>query len=107
MPTLVALAAAALAQASAVDWLALPTVSYNSDDGLAGGAVLQAQWTGETKPYRASLGAQVLFTTRGIQSHYLRLDVPNLFGTGVRMWLDGEYHRELYAPYYGLGNFSS
>jgi outer membrane protein assembly factor BamA len=107
MPTLVALVAAAVVHAGSLDWLALPIVSYNSDDGLAGGGVLQAQWNGETKPYRASLSAQVLFTTRGIQSHYLRLDVPHLFGTGVRMWLDGEYHRELYAPYYGVGNFSS
>jgi outer membrane protein assembly factor BamA len=107
MPALVAVLAAAAVSTGGLDWLALPIASYNSDDGLAGGAVIQAQWTGDVKPYRASLAAQVLFTTRGIQSHYLRLDVPHLFGTGLRLWLDGEYHRELYAPYYGLGNFSS
>src|SRR6266849_4647323 len=76
------LAAFALAAAVAapVDWLALPIASYNSDDGLAGGVVVQAQWLGRVAPYKAALGAQVLFSTAGVQSHYLRLDVPRLFG---------------------------
>ena len=99
--------AVALAAASTVDWLALPIASYNSDDGLAGGAVVQAQWVGDVKPYRVALGAQVLFSTAGVQSHYLRLDVPRLFGSPVRMWLGAEFHRELSAPYYGLGNKTS
>ena len=103
------LAAFALAAAVAapVDWLALPIASYNSDDGLAGGMVVQAQWLGRVAPYKASLGAQVLFSTAGVQSHYLRLDVPRLFGTPLRLWVGAEYHRELNAPYYGLGNGSS
>src|ERR687886_2634659 len=104
---LAALALAAAVAAPVVDWLALPIASYNSDDGLAGGVVVQAQWLGRYPPYKASLGAQVLFTTAGLQSHYLRLDVPRLFGTPLRMWLGFEYHREINAPYYGLGNNSS
>ncbi|HWE24340.1 MAG TPA: BamA/TamA family outer membrane protein [Myxococcales bacterium] len=104
---LAALALAAAVAAPVVDWLALPVASYNSDDGLAGGVVVQAQWLGPVAPYKAALGAQVLFTTSGVQSHYLRLDVPRLFGTPLRMWLDGEFHREINAPYYGLGNDSS
>src|SRR5438477_3281202 len=102
-----ALALAAAVAAPVVDWLALPIASYNSDDGLAGGVVVQAQWLGRVPPYKAALGAQVLFTTNGVQSHYLRLDVPRLFGTPLRMWLGGEYHRENNAPYSGLGNNSS
>jgi surface antigen Omp85-like protein len=102
------LAAFALAAAVAapVDWLALPIASYNSDDGLAGGVVVQAQWLGRA-PYKAALGAQVLFSTAGVQSHYLRLDVPRLFGTPLRLWLGAEFHKELNAPYYGLGNKTS
>jgi outer membrane protein assembly factor BamA len=42
-----------------------------------------------------------------VQSHYLRLDVPRLFGSRLRLWLGAEFHRELAAPYYGLGNDSS
>src|SRR5256885_12878358 len=99
--------AAALAAASTVDWLALLIASDNSDDGLAGGAVVQAQWVGKVRPYRVALGAQVLFSTAGVQSHYLRLDVPRLFGSPLRFWLGAEFHRELSAPYYGLGNKSS
>src|SRR3954463_9930504 len=99
--------AVALAAASTVDWLALPIASYNSDDGLAGGAVVQAQWVGKVRPYRAAIGAQVLFSTSGVQSHYLLLDVPRLFGSPLRFWLGAEFHRELSAPYYGLGNRTS
>ncbi|MFL5406504.1 MAG: Omp85 family outer membrane protein [Myxococcales bacterium] len=99
--------AAALATASSMTWLVVPLVSYNSDDGLAGGAAGQVQWVGDVRPYRAALGAQVLFTTAGVQSHYFRLDVPRLFGSSLRMWLSAEFHRELTAPYYGLGNQSS
>jgi len=103
------LAAFALAAtvAAPVDWLALPIASYNSDDGLAGGVVIQAQWLGRVAPYKAALGAQVLFSTAGVQSHYLRFDVPRLFGTPLRLWLGGEFHKELNAPYYGLGNNTS
>jgi len=104
---LAAIALAAAVAAPVVDWLALPVVSYNSDDGLAGGIVVQAQWLGRAPPYRAALGAQILFTTAGVQSHYLRLDVPRLFGSPLRMWLGFEFHREINAPYYGLGNNSS
>src|SRR6267378_3709954 len=99
-----ALAAAIAAQ---VDWLALPIASYNSDDGLAGGVVVQAQWLGKVAPYKAALGAQVLFSTGGVQSHYLRLDVPRLFGSPLRLWMGAEFHKELNAPYYGLGNNTS
>jgi outer membrane protein assembly factor BamA len=99
-----ALAAAIAAQ---VDWLALPIASYNSDDGLAGGVVVQAQWLGKVAPYKAALGAQVLFSTAGVQSHYLRLDVPRLFGSPLRLWVGAEFHKELNAPYYGLGNNTS
>lgn len=103
------LAAIALAAAVAapVDWLALPIASYNSDDGFAGGVVVQAQWLGRVAPYKAAVGAQVLFSTAGVQSHYLRLDVPRLFGTPLRLWLGAEFHKELNAPYYGLGNRTS
>jgi hypothetical protein len=104
---LAAFALVAAVAAPVVDWLVLPVVSYNSDDGLAGGVVAQAQWLGRLPPYKAALAAQVLFTTAGVQSHYLRLDVPHLFGTPIRMWLDAEYHREINSPYYGLGNNSS
>jgi outer membrane protein assembly factor BamA len=48
-----------------------------------------------------------MFTTTGVQSHYFRLDVPQVFGSPVRVALSAEFHRELVAPYYGLGNKSS
>ena len=53
------------------------------------------------------LGAQVLFSTAGVQSHYLKVDVPRLLGTGMRLRAAIEFHKEVSAPYYGLGNQSS
>src|SRR2546421_11753745 len=103
------LAAFALAAAVAapVDWLALPIASYNSDDGLAGGVVVQAQWLGRVPPPKAALGAQVLFSTAGVQSPYLRLHVPRLFGTPLPLSPGRAVHKERNAPYYGLGNKTS
>ena len=101
------LAAFAAALAATVDWVALPIAAYNSDDGFAGGAVVRVQWLGDRQPYGAMLGAQVLFSTAGVQSHYLSLDVPGLLGTGVRLRLAAAFRKEVSAPYYGIGNDSS
>ncbi len=89
--------------AASVDWVALPAAAYDSDLGFTGGAVGRVQWVGDRRPYDAMLGAQVLFSTVGMQSHYLRLDVPGLSG-GVRLRVSAEFHKEIAAPYYGLGN---
>ncbi len=101
------IAVLAAAVAATMDWVALPVAAYDSDDGFAGGAVARVQWVDGLRPYRAMLGAQVLFSTKGVQSHYLRLDVPWLLGTRMRLRIAAEFHREIAAPYYGLGNDSS
>src|SRR5574338_362517 len=100
-------AVAAAIGAAAVDWVALPIAAYNTDDGFAGGAVARVRWLGDVRPYGAMLGGQILFSTAGVQSHYLRLDVPALFGSPVRLRVSAEFHKEVAAPYYGLGNRSS
>ncbi|HSP77469.1 MAG TPA: hypothetical protein VLQ93_02995, partial [Myxococcaceae bacterium] len=64
-----------------VDAIALPLVSFNSDLGFtygaAGGAYIYAPGH---RPYQHGIGVQVLFTSRGQQSHYLRYDGPQLIG---------------------------
>lgn len=90
-----------------VDWFALPLVTYNSDTGLAYGAATQIQGAGGADPYRFQVAAQFLRSTGGLSAHYLRYDVPRLLGTQIRMWSRIEFHREVYAPYYGPGNQSS
>jgi hypothetical protein len=100
------IAALAVAVATSLDWLALPIATYNTDDGFAAGAVARVEWQ-DREGATAMLGAQVLISTAGMQSDYLRLDLPRPFGTRMRLRLAGEFYRDPAAPYYGLGNRSS
>jgi outer membrane protein assembly factor BamA len=90
-----------------LDWLVVPLANYDSDAKFGFGAAAQLQWAGLVDPYRYQLSAQLLFTTGGVQSHWVRYDAPRFLGTKVRFWSRLEYHRDLYAPYYGPGNASS
>ena len=90
-----------------VDALGLPLVSFNSDTGIgygaAGGAFFYAPGF---FPFRAGLSAQVFFTSKGQQNHFLQLDFPKLFA-GLRTEGRFEFRRDLFEPYYGAGNQSS
>lgn len=90
-----------------LDTLALPLLAYTSDTGLTYGAVggLYLYAPGYT-PYRHGLGVQVLFTTRGLQSHFLRYDGPRLLGP-LRVEARLEYRRERLSPFYGPGNLAA
>jgi outer membrane protein assembly factor BamA len=57
-------------------------------------------------PYAHALGAQVFFSSRGVQNHYLRYDGPQLLGP---MRVEGrlEYRREMRSPFFGAGNKSA
>jgi len=88
------------------DAIALPLLNYSTDLGVGFGLVGGAYIYGPGyRPFRFSLGAQTLFTTRGGQSHFLRFDGPDLLGP-IRVEAQVELKRELRAPYYGSGNRS-
>jgi outer membrane protein assembly factor BamA len=90
-----------------VDGIALPLLSFNSDFGVGYGAVGGMYIYGEGHtPYQHGLGAQVFFTNRGIQNHYLRYDGPGLLGP-LRVEARFEYRREFLSPFYGAGNRSA
>ncbi|MFL5353069.1 Omp85 family outer membrane protein [Archangium sp.] len=90
-----------------VDAIVLPLVSYNSDLGFTYGGVAGAYlYAPGHKPYQHGLALQVMFTSRGQQSHYLRYDGPQLIGP-MRLELRLEYRRELLSPFYGPGNVSA
>jgi outer membrane protein assembly factor BamA len=92
---------------SGVDAIALPLLSFNSDFGMGYGAVGGMYIYGEGHtPYQHGLGAQVFFTNRGIQNHYLRYDGPGLLGP-LRVEARFEYRREFLSPFYGAGNRSA
>ena len=92
---------------SGVDAIALPLVSFNSDHGFGYGGVGGMYLYAPGKaPYAHALGAQVFFSSRGVQNHYLRYDGPQLLGP---MRVEGrlEYRRELHSPFFGAGNKSA
>jgi len=90
-----------------IDWLVLPLITYNSDSKLGYGAAALVQWTGGVQPYRYQLAVQALFTTGGVQSHWIHFDSPRFLGLPFRLWAAAEYHHELFTPFYGFGNRSS
>ena len=89
------------------DALGVPLLSFNSDTGFgfgaAGGAFF---YSPGYSPFRASVSAQVFFTTLGQQNHFIQLDLPKLF-LGLRVESRIEYRRDLFSPYYGVGNFAA
>ncbi|KFE67242.1 Omp85 family outer membrane protein [Hyalangium minutum] len=90
-----------------VDGIALPLLSFNSDFGVGYGVVGGMYIYGDGRqPYQHGLGAQVFFTSRGVQNHYLRYDGPRLLGP-LRVEGRFEYKREFQSPFYGAGNRSA
>jgi len=89
------------------DGAGVPLVSFNSDTGFGYGAVGGVYfYSPGYVPYRYALAAQVFFTTRGVQSHWLRFDAPDLLPR-LRLEVRAEQSRELFSPWYGAGNTSS
>ncbi len=84
--------------------IALPLVNFSTDMGFGYGAVGGAYfYHPDYEPFRYSVAVQAFWTTRQIQNHYLRLDAPDIV-KGVRAELRAEYRRELFSPYFGVGN---
>jgi outer membrane protein assembly factor BamA len=90
-----------------IDAIAIPLLSFNSDMGVGYGAVggMYIYRPGKA-PYAHGIAAQVFFSTRGIQNHYLRYDGPRLLGP-MRVEARFEYRREFLSPFYGAGNRSA
>lgn len=89
------------------DAVALPLLSYSTDQGIGFGAVAGAYFYAPGyRPYRHALGVQSSFTTRGGQNHFLRYDGPDLLGP-LRVEARLELKRERLSPYYGSGNLSA
>ena len=87
-----------------IDFIPLPALTFNSDTGFGFGAVLQLfVYEKGHQPYQHGITAQFFVTTTGFQGHYIQWDAPRLLGP-VRVEARLEFHKDLYAPYYGPGN---
>ncbi|WP_224365439.1 Omp85 family outer membrane protein [Hyalangium versicolor] len=107
VPETKAVVAAPSTKYEGMDAIAIPLLSFNSDLGVGYGVVGGMYIYGEGHtPYQHGLAAQVFFTNRGIQNHYIRYDGPQLLGP-VRVEARFEYKREFRSPFYGAGNHSS
>jgi hypothetical protein len=90
-----------------IEGLGIPLVNYNSDFGLGYGAAggMYVYAPGHA-PYQHAISGQFYRTTRGIESHFLRWDAPDLL-PGVRLEAQLKFRRELRSPYFGEGNLSA
>ncbi|HLM48684.1 MAG TPA: hypothetical protein VK458_32780, partial [Myxococcaceae bacterium] len=100
-------AAEPTAKEQGLDAIALPLVSFNSDLGVTYGVLGNLYVHGDGRaPYQHAVSAQVLFSTRGLHSHFVRYDGPRLIGP-LRVEARFDYFRESRSPFYGAGNSSA
>lgn len=64
----------------------IPAFSADSDRGVGGGLVGSIYWQSEKiKPYKKAIDLQAFFTTKMVQSHYIKFDWLNPFDTKWRI----------------------
>lgn len=114
IPMMLALAFAAPAQSPAPaqgkqpggwEFMGLPALNFNSDEGFGYGVLLEAyNYGGGVKPYRYSIQPQLLLTTKGRRDLIVFFDAPALLSNGWRLDAFAGREQELATPYYGVGN---
>ena len=87
------------------EYLVLPALNFNSDEGVGYGVLLEAYNYGRgVRPYRFVVQPTVLMTTRGRRDVTVFFDAPGVFPAGWRLDAFAGREQELAAPYYGVGN---
>lgn len=87
------------------EFVALPALNFNSDEGVGYGALVELYNHGQgARAYRFLVQPTVLFTTRGRRDFTVFFDGPRLLANGWRLDAFAGLERELAAPYYGIGN---
>ncbi|MBU0713561.1 hypothetical protein KKA87_16800, partial [bacterium] len=90
-------------------WGGVPAINYNADEGFGYGIVgnIFNYADGGYVPYYWTVQPQIFFTTGGKQEHWLWFDSPYILGRGIRVTAELKMLKQLYNPYYGIGNESS
>ncbi len=83
----------------------LPFASYDDDQGLAYGFILQLddKRAGEFSPYYLSQRLVIKRTTRGIGDYGYRLDSKYILPAGLRLTFEIGSYTSLFEPYHGPG----
>ena len=86
----------------------LPLVNFNTDIGFGyGGQVVAVdRGDGTWSPWRASIMLRYWATTKDIYGHILSVDLPRFLGSPWRFGIELQAARNLFNPWYGLGNAS-
>ncbi|MEC9071813.1 MAG: BamA/TamA family outer membrane protein, partial [Myxococcota bacterium] len=90
------------------DFAGLPLLNFTTDRGFGYGLYASVFHHGaegaQVSPYLFSLGGQFYQTTGGYQFHKLLLDIPDIFGSGIRFDLTTGYETWDSSWYFGQGN---
>jgi outer membrane protein assembly factor BamA len=86
----------------------LPILKFDSDEGVAYGAVFELYNYGDGgySPYRFTVQPAALLTMRGRREFEIFFDAPHVLPEGWRMDARVLIERQFAFPYYGLGNSS-
>jgi hypothetical protein len=93
-------------RATGLELAGLPTLSFDSDEGVGYGAIAEIYDYGDgtPRPYKWTLQPKVLITTRGRRDVTLFMDAPDLLPEGWRVNGFLGYERRIVTPFYGIGN---
>lgn len=99
-------AAAQSGRPTGLELAGLPTLSFDSDEGVGYGAIAEIYdyGDGRPRPYKWTLQPKVLVTTRGRRDFTFFIDAPELLPPGWRVNGFLGYERRVVTPYYGIGN---
>lgn len=89
----------------------LPLVAFSTDIGFGAGARAYYYWNGHKDdprfartPYLTRIFFQVFASTRGVQFHWLDLDMPNVRSSPYRIRSQLIFQRNINSNYFGLGS---
>lgn len=87
------------------EYVALPAINFNTDEGFGYGALLEAyRHAPGAQPYRFTVQPTVFLTTKGRRDFTVFFDAPSLLPDGWRIDAFAGREQELATPWYGEGN---
>ncbi len=96
-------------QENETDWEvnALPSLNFDSDEGVGYGALAEAylhDQAGEYQPYILTIRPTLRLSTEGRRDFTVLFDTPHLLGERWRLTVFAGSERHTSTPYYGIGN---